>query len=290
MKKIFVIQPFTPESSLIYSIIGDVAAALGASIMRADTYSTDESIMEDIYQAIKTADLLVCDVTGRNPNVMYELGYAHALRRPTILIVKRPDFIPFSIRSKRNLVYDPDTPRHLTEFKNQLQEITKIALEQPDMFRDRPEAEIGTKSVFISYSHKDTEFLNRLLIHLQPLAENGLIDFWADTKIKAGDNWRDEIEKALKRARIAILLISADFLASEFITKNELPPLLGKAEVEGTRIIPVIVKPCRFSRDKNLSKFQAINSPSSPLILLSEGDRENIYDQVSEAVENLTIE
>ena len=143
--------------------------------------------------------------------------------------------------------------------------------------------------IFISYSHKDTEFLNRLLVHLQPLEYEGVIDFWVDTKIQAGDKWRNEIEKALKHARAAILLVSADFLASEFIVKNELPPLLEKAEMEGTHIIPVIIKPCRFARDKNLSRFQAINSPSSPLIMLAEGDQEKIYDQIAEAVEKLMV-
>jgi hypothetical protein len=167
--------------------------------------------------------------------------------------------------------------------------IFEDALENPTAYSNRPKTKTEINSVFISYSHKDTEFLNRLLVHLQPLESEGVIEFWVDTKIKPGDEWRTEIEKALKRARAAILLVSADFLASEFIVKNELPPLLNKAEMEGTRIIPIIIKPCRFARDKNLSRFQAINSPSSPLIMLAEGERESIYVQVAEAVEKLMV-
>ena len=85
--------------------------------------------------------------------------------------------------------------------------------------------------------------------------------------------------------RADALLVSADFLASDFITDNELPPLLKNAEERGTRILPLIVKPCRFARDKNLRHFQAINDPKQPLALLSPGEQEILYDQVAAEVE-----
>lgn len=84
---------------------------------------------------------------------------------------------------------------------------------------------------------------------------------------------------------MAILLVSADFLASDFITDNELPPLLKNAEEKGTRILPLIVKPCRFARDKNLRHFQAVNDPKHSLALLRQGDQEVLYDQVAAEVE-----
>jgi V8-like Glu-specific endopeptidase len=147
--------------------------------------------------------------------------------------------------------------------------------------------DIDRKKVFISYSHKDKKYLERLLVHLRPLQKDGLIDLWVDTKLKAGDRWKIEIENALKRARAAILLVSADFLSSGFIVDNELPPLLKKAKIEGTRIIPVILKPCRFTRDKNLSIFQAINDPLKSIIKLSSAEREKIYDRIADEIEAL---
>src|SRR6266581_2783887 len=96
-------------------------------------------------------------------------------------------------------------------------------------------------TVFISYSHEDAKYFSELSPHLEFLEKNKLINFWADTKINPGEKWRDKIEAALISAKIAILLISIDFLNSQFITNNELPPLLAAAEGEGVKILPVIL-------------------------------------------------
>ena len=71
--------------------------------------------------------------------------------------------------------------------------------------------------VFVSYSHKDKKWLNRVLPFLRPLRREGLIDPWDDTCIRAGDQWREEIQGALQVAKVAILLVSQDFLDSDFI-------------------------------------------------------------------------
>ncbi|MFQ5962759.1 MAG: toll/interleukin-1 receptor domain-containing protein [Candidatus Scalinduaceae bacterium] len=142
------------------------------------------------------------------------------------------------------------------------------------------------KSVFISYSREDKKHLERLHVHLKPLEKNGLVDVWDDTKIKTGEKWKEQIEKALSEAAIAVLIISADFLASDFIVENELPPILKKAELEGTRVLPIILKPCRFLRDKHLSQFQALNSPDKPLLSLPEIEQEETWDKLSHVIEN----
>lgn len=139
--------------------------------------------------------------------------------------------------------------------------------------------------VFISYSHKDARWLQRLQVHLRPLEKGGLIDSWDDTRIKPGAKWRIEIAKAMGRARVAVLLISADFLASEFILDDELPPLLHAAASQGVMILPVIVSPCRFEKTKSLSQFQSVNPPTKPLSKLDTTKREEVFCQVTDAVE-----
>lgn len=78
--------------------------------------------------------------------------------------------------------------------------------------------------VFVSYSHKDKKWLNRLRVHLAPLERDGLLTVWDDTSINPGANWKKAIREALRAARVAVVLVSADFMASEFIARNELPP------------------------------------------------------------------
>jgi len=144
--------------------------------------------------------------------------------------------------------------------------------------------------VFICYSHKDKEFLDRLKIHLKPLEKNNLIDLWSDQKIKNGDEWQKAIEAALLEAKIAILLISADFLASDFIVDNELPRILDKSAKNELKIIQVIIKPCSFLSNKSLSKYQAVNDPQKPLAGLSIVERENIWAGIYKEIEDLSLE
>lgn len=139
--------------------------------------------------------------------------------------------------------------------------------------------------IFISYSHKDISWLERLRVHLKPLERDYEFDIWDDRQIKAGQNWRDEINLLISTAKVAVLIISADFLASEFITENELPPLLDAAEIDGAKILSLIVSPSRFTKMERISKYQTVNDPSMPLINLSRGQQEEILVKLSEDIE-----
>lgn len=140
--------------------------------------------------------------------------------------------------------------------------------------------------IFISYSHIDAEWLEKVKIHLKALnQENNKLEVWDDTKILAGKKWKEEIAEQLENCRIAILLISTYFLASDFIANNELPVLLKNAEKKGTIILPLIIHPSRFVKNKNLSGFQAVNDPEKPLSLLTLAEQEEILVKLTNDVE-----
>lgn len=138
--------------------------------------------------------------------------------------------------------------------------------------------------VFVSYSHEDSEHLARLKVHLRPFERKGLVEVWSDAKLKAGQRWRKQIEDAINRAAVAILLVSADFLASDFVVDNELPPLLKAAQEEGVKVLPVILKPCAFSDIEEIAQFQSFNDPKHSLISLDEAQREQLWYEVASAV------
>ncbi len=139
-------------------------------------------------------------------------------------------------------------------------------------------------NVFISYSHRDSKWLERLNVHLKPLQRDFDADVWADTRIKSGSRWRQELEAALDRANVAVLIVSPDFLASQFIYDNELPPLLQSAELRGALILPVIASPSLFLRNTSLNQFQAVNPPDQPLLGMSECEQEETFLRIAERI------
>lgn len=140
--------------------------------------------------------------------------------------------------------------------------------------------------IFISYSHKDVKWLNRLKVHLKPLERSNDITAWDDTLIKPGQNWQEAIKCGLEEAKVAVVLVSADFLASDFINANELPPLLSAAADGGVVILPIVLSPSRFVETKSLSRFQSVNPPSQPLITLKKAKQEAVFLRVSQIIED----
>lgn len=102
----FVLMPFGTDFDDVYKVgIKEVAASLDVVAERVDEQSFSETILERIYRQIEAADFIIADMTGRNPNVFYEVGYAHAKKRPVILITKDENDIPFDLRHHRHLIY-----------------------------------------------------------------------------------------------------------------------------------------------------------------------------------------
>jgi nucleoside 2-deoxyribosyltransferase len=103
----FVIMPFDEEFNSIYeNLIRDPLTNAGYEVTRADSLLNQENILKAIVRGITTADLVVADLTTNNPNVFYELGLAHALRIPTVLLAQAITDVPFDLRSYKIHIYD----------------------------------------------------------------------------------------------------------------------------------------------------------------------------------------
>jgi len=139
--------------------------------------------------------------------------------------------------------------------------------------------------VFISYSRKDKRYLDELHTQLSLYVRSGYINYWDDTKIRPGAHWREELDQALNSARVAVLLVSSDFLASNFIIEQELPPLLAAEKRQETKIISVILDYCAYKLTE-LANIQTMNDPAQPLGSISKLQRKQVWLKVAEEVKN----
>ena len=169
-----------------------------------------------------------------------------------------------------NCEKEKNPPRLLFYIKQELATLPLVAHQKntknPEEARDK---------VFISYSHFDKDVLVDIRRHFKPFINQ--IELWDDSRILPGQKWKDEIKKATEQTKVAILLVSTDFLGSEFIASNELPPLLEAAEEKGAVILIVILKPCLFEEFDKLNQFQTLNPPSNPIIKMTNTEQEETF-------------
>jgi hypothetical protein len=137
--------------------------------------------------------------------------------------------------------------------------------------------------VFISYSHKDRKWLEKLETHLKPFGMRHKLDMWVDTNIEPGAKWRKEIKKALARAKVAVLLVSPDFLASDFIDKNELKVILAAEKKGGLTILWIPIRPSAYNQTQ-IRHYKAVFEPTRPLSRLTASQQDNALVKICEAI------
>jgi len=117
---IFVIMPFLKDLKPVYDDhIRNIAQKMNLTVARGDDFFTAKAVMSDIWNAINSCRIVLADCTGRNPNVFYEIGMAHTLGKPVILMSQNKEDIPFDVQHIRYLIYE-FTPRGMSEFEKSL--------------------------------------------------------------------------------------------------------------------------------------------------------------------------
>jgi hypothetical protein len=138
--------------------------------------------------------------------------------------------------------------------------------------------------IFISCSHKDAKWKNKLEVQFRVLARDFQIKVWSDREIVAGDEWLAEINQAIDAAQVAVLLISADYLASEFLLSTELPRLLERRERYGMLVIPILVRPCDWHAVSWLSMLQILPRDGKALSERSPRVQDRVLSEAVRAV------
>ncbi len=119
--------------------------------------------------------------------------------------------------------------------------------------------------VFCCYAHKDAPLLESLKAHLTLLQRQGLISLWADTNISPGSEWEKEVEKHLNTAHIILLLVSSDFMASDYCYSKEMMRAIARHDRGEARVIPIIARPV-FWQGAPFARLQALPTGAKPVI------------------------
>ncbi len=139
--------------------------------------------------------------------------------------------------------------------------------------------------VFISYSHKDEKWKDRLRSYLKPAEDAGRITVWDDRHINAGDEWSTEIESAIEQSSVAVLLISSDYLASDWITRQEVPHLLKRQQESGRlRIFPILIRPCNWNEVDWLRTVRLFPLDAKPIDQRSRKTQDKLFSEAADGI------
>lgn len=144
--------------------------------------------------------------------------------------------------------------------------------------------------IFICYARKDRQFLDGLRPHLMSLQRQGHISFWHDGDISAGKEWEKEIEKYLDKAQIVLLLVSPDFMASDYCYQKEMKRVIERYKRGEVRIIPILIRPVHWESSP-IGIFQALPKGGKPVTSWHSPDEAffDITTDIQKAAEELRL-
>lgn len=252
----------------------DYERAAGRDDLILPIYLLEADVLEDAARRAK--DMVAARLFERQHRDWRELAFLlqDAGTRPRIAELATEiarAAIKRSVPARQDVKSKPNGHGQVAEKGSGRQELLKDRYKQTtdkSADDDLESGEIKTDNnrdrLFISYSRKDKTFLDDLKNVMSPIISNNIIEFWDDTTIKPGDDWKVEIKIALESAKAAILIVTPNFLSSEFIRNNELPELLRAEKEEDVKIFWIAASDSMYEFTE-ISEFQCVNDPSTPL-------------------------
>jgi hypothetical protein len=269
----FVVMPFASMFEREYMrVIRPAVEAAGLECVRGDEIYSEQSIVQDIWKSVRHARVIVAELSGRNPNVMYEVGLAHALGKPIVLLTRNQEDVPFDLKSLRYIYYDTENPDWGADLRGNLTTALEKVLESASIAAHLADIKVET--------------------HLPAAPEHALVRPTADQLlISLAGIWRTSwISFKLEREHVATLIIpeghGAEFTASltvayvrdgeQTVVEETLKGYLSDRKLSLTAVNYTYVQRGR-SVGYNLDKFDLV-APTDYLlegkITLKYGERE----------------
>ena len=295
----------------IFSSTASILVRRGIPAVLAMQYEiTDQAAIElsrAFYEAL--ADGMPVDMAVSEARKAISLEVANTVEWGTpVLYMRSPDGVLFDITQKTTSVNVSSTrpstvpvecENVITPFDTSSAEVVEQAnlVEPPDPVASAPlsssNASVPAKvvEIFYSYAHEDERLRKQLETHLSLLKQEGLITGWYDREIRAGVEWAHEIEAHLTSAHIILLLVSPDFMASDYCYSIEMKRALERHDAKEARIIPIILRPTDWKRAP-FSKLQVLPSNSRPISRWSDRDEAflNVAQDIRKAVDELNAQ
>lgn len=178
-----------------------------------------------------------------------------------------------------------DSPASVDSIPIAMTTATPVASSKPTAIPSFP---VQPLSVFFSYSHKDEDLRDELAVHLTMLKRQGLISSWYDREISAGTDWAGAIDDHLQQAQIILLLISANFLASDYCYDIELKQAMEHHTAGKARVIPIILKPSDWN-NASFGHLQALPKNAKPITTWENRDEAflNVVQGIRAAIQHI---
>lgn len=226
------------------------------------------------YQDADESDVFILSAAEDLVQVLLENGgkWEREVLPPRMVGGPRPGFVPGARKSSRIQRYRPRIEGLFGRIERWTNETDSgDSPLQRLLLHSRGRSKMPRTKVFVSYSHDDREWLSKFSLHVAILERRGLVELWSDEGIAAGADWEREIEIALGAAKVAVLMVSPAFLASEYIWKHEMPRIVAHSR-QGMVALPLILRPCAWRLEEDLARLQARPTDGRPLSLGSESE------------------